>query len=239
MLRTLTIAAVAAWFAVIGSAAAQSKSKGVRKGGGTPIKPPPGSYIETGGMVVMEAENTASRLDLWKKKTAVAGYMGSGYLEFTGNSVNNGPARSPLIYIFTITKPGTYRLIIRASRDAPPKTRGDQANDCYVQVEGDYTAGGSAGLDILKKKTKLFGAREDSWRNWSERLDVRHKKHTALYNFKAGTTYMLTLYGRSKHYIADRIVFFRTGSVSINAAKEANLKESPRVAANGRQIANR
>ena len=54
------------------------------------------TYQESGGLVIMETENTPSALGLWQKKTSISGHSGSGYLDFTGNNYESGPATSPI-----------------------------------------------------------------------------------------------------------------------------------------------
>jgi len=179
----------------------------------------PPIFAEEDGILVIEAEATASEPGDWELRTDIPGYGGDGHLHFTGNREMSGRARSPLRYHFTIATPGTYRLVIRASRNAPEGTPGDQANDCYVRVDGDYASGGGAPLAILKDDTKLFGAKEDSWKRWAQRLDRKHEKYDALYEFAEGGRYILTVHGRSRSFNMDRIVFFHTDSFSLGEAK--------------------
>lgn len=63
-------------------------------------------FLEKSGIVMMEAESTASRLGKWKLKISVHGFSGSGHLEFTGNKPESGPPDSPLIYRFSVSKAG-------------------------------------------------------------------------------------------------------------------------------------
>ncbi|MGJ8634451.1 MAG: hypothetical protein ACSHX7_11085 [Luteolibacter sp.] len=74
-------------------------------------------YEEKDGVVVMEAENTASRLGKWKEKTEVEGFCGEGYLEFTGNSPVSGEPDSPLKYEFTVNRDGRYFLHLHAGKE--------------------------------------------------------------------------------------------------------------------------
>ncbi|MDX1565870.1 MAG: hypothetical protein R3236_10715, partial [Phycisphaeraceae bacterium] len=69
------------------------------------------AYNESGGLVIMEMENTQSALGLWQARNGpLTGYTGSGYLEFTGNKTTNGPPQSPLVFKFVINKAGLYYL---------------------------------------------------------------------------------------------------------------------------------
>ncbi|MCG8699160.1 MAG: T9SS type A sorting domain-containing protein, partial [Bacteroidales bacterium] len=188
----------------------------VEKGGGQNCD----TYTEIGGLVVMEAENTKSPLGKWKKSTSVKGFSGSGHIEFTGNKPSSGPANSPLTYKFTINQGGDYRLIFRAHKrlaGAAP----DHCNDSYIKVAGDYTAGqGGAPLSVLTKNNKFFGGASGGW-GWAQKIDVNHQKYSAIYKFKAGKTYTLTVSGRSQRFNIDRIVFFKT-SIPVATAQAAS-----------------
>jgi hypothetical protein len=89
-------------------------------------------YDESEGLIVMEAENSESPLGLWLKKTALSDFMGSGYLEFTGNDYLLGPANSPLSIHFKVNRGGTYVIDLRCAK---MKIDGqlDLANECYVR----------------------------------------------------------------------------------------------------------
>lgn len=62
-----------------------------------------GPFLEKNGIVVFEAESTASDLGKWVEKTEIDGFNGSGYMEFTGHSPGSSLASSPLEYEFKIT----------------------------------------------------------------------------------------------------------------------------------------
>jgi hypothetical protein len=178
------------------------------------------TYTDKNGLIIMEAENTPSKLDKWIIKKDVASYTGSAHLEFTGNGVNGGPATSPLTYTFTVQEGGEYRLIIRARKRLEGQPH-DKNNDGYVKVTGDFVAGNtSATTAMLKNNNKFFGGAENAW-GWAEKLDINHVKHDAVYIFKAGETYTLTISGRSINWNIDRIVFFKT-SMSLAQAKNTN-----------------
>ncbi len=72
----------------------------------SPSTPTSGTYLQANGLVVMEIENTPSPYDLWLKKTTLDGYTGLGYLEFSGNTTESGPAASPLEFKFKINQSG-------------------------------------------------------------------------------------------------------------------------------------
>jgi hypothetical protein len=211
-----------------GAGAVNGGDDGSSGGGGVAA----GTYLETGGIVVMESENTPSSLGLWAGRTDISGFTGSGHLEFTGNTEMSGKATSPLTYTFAIAKAGSYRLIIRGGKTPPDGTPSDQANDCYVRMDGSYTAGGDAPLSTLQADTKMYGAQENSWNGWTETLDSHSSgKDPAIYNLLAGETYTLTVSGRSRSYTMDRIVLFETGTYALSAAKAPTIPESPQSSA--------
>ncbi|MDQ8198650.1 hypothetical protein QEH56_10845 [Pelagicoccus enzymogenes] len=185
-------------------------------------------YHESNGIVIMEAENTASPLGQWIKESSDPNFTGEGYLRFDGNIYTHGPAISPLEYQFRIHTPGLYYLQLRCAetnQTIDGEHRDDVSNDCYVRVDGDYEASPEAGnnhtddapLSLLKSNTKFFGGKNDGsfvWQggyenNFQGRLDPggHQNKRVAIYNFKAGETYTLVIHGRSKAFKIDRIAF--------------------------------
>ena len=180
-------------------------------------------FLEEGGIVAMEAESTGSSLGQWIKKMDVENYEGDCHLEFTGNRPENGPPKSPLKYYFKITKPGIYQLTLRG-RKRLISERKDICNDCYVALKGDFENASTTTLDVLRSDTKMFGGRPDNW-GWATLLDVKHKKHPAIYKLKAGEIYEFTISGRSKNFNIDRILFVHE-DVGLIAAQRKNPPES-------------
>lgn len=205
-----------------------------------PIVPePPSAYVERNGLVIMEAENTLSDLDLWQEKTQVSGYSGSSYIEFSGNRPLNGPAKSPLEYTFTINQPGLYYLHLHVARESViinGELRNDVANDGFIRLDGDYKAGPNAGnshgkdapLANLMQDTKFFGGNDKQF-TWAtgNRLDLggHNNKRVAVYDLKAGNTYTFVLHGRSQLFKVDRIVF-RHIDVSRSDAQDLSKGET-------------
>lgn len=180
-------------------------------------------FLESGGIVAIEAESTTSGKGSWVEKTDVADFSGSCHLEFTGNSIMSGPPKSPLKYFFKVKKAGNYRLTIRARKRLETE-RHDLSNDCYVSLKGDFAAGGGAPLKILKTETKMFGGDADQW-GWTNQLDFDHKKADAIYDLKEDEVYELTISGRSKNFNFDRFLFIHE-SKDFRKTRSANPKES-------------
>lgn len=110
-------------------------------------------FLEENGIVVMEAENTKSDLNLWAFSNAtligrktwqstihetkeINDHKGTGYIHYTGTwlSWNDPEQVSPLEYTFEIKNEGIYRLYLRSFKKL--NEEGDKHNDCFIRVEG-------------------------------------------------------------------------------------------------------
>lgn len=182
-------------------------------------------FEEKGGIVMMEAESTASRLGKWKLMTSVDDFSGTGHLEFTGNKPESGPPNSPLVYRFTVSKAGNYTLVLRGHKNLISK-REDICNDCFVALDGDFESGNDTPKKILKSDTKMFGGAAKGW-GWCRKLDVNHKKWDPVYTLKPGETYELTVHGRSQNFNLDAILFLHE-SKGFNEIQNKLPKESDR-----------
>ncbi|MEM6260111.1 MAG: hypothetical protein AAGI37_17690 [Planctomycetota bacterium] len=189
-------------------------------------------FLESEGVVVIEAENSKSEPGNWKGKTDLEGFTGKGYIEYAGNKPAGGPPGTTLVYFFKIEKAGIYTLHLRAHKRLEGEEP-DKCNDAYVRVEGDYRAtkdaadkkNADATKAVLTKDTKLFGGSAEGW-GWAERLDLgNHQFRNPKYVFKAGQTYALGISGRSQRFGIDRIVF-RHESVDLKKAKDPERPES-------------
>lgn len=193
-------------------------------------------FLESDGVVVIEAESSSSKPGKWAGKTDIEGFTGKGHIEYTGNKPAGGPVGSTLVYFFKIEKAGTYTLHLRAHKRLEGE-KPDKCNDAYVRVEGKYNASKEAGdkhgddarLETLRKDTKLFGGSDKGW-GWAETLDLggHNNKRNPKYVFKAGETYALGVSGRSQRFNIDRIVF-RHESVGLKEAKDPEVPESEQV----------
>jgi hypothetical protein len=201
-------------------------------------------YQESGGIVVMEAERTPSSLgtgtDRWEIHTPgetnyVDGAVQEAHLEFQGNSSNGGDPKTPLTYKFKINQSGYYHLHLRA-RARLDGAASDKNNDCYVKMAGlngaSFGPGPNAGtghlddapLSLLTTSTKMYGGSPTSW-GWANQLDAGSNKRWPVYNFTAGSTYQLTVSGRSIKFNLDRIVL-RRSTILDTSAKSTAMPES-------------
>lgn len=189
-------------------------------------------FLEKNGLLIMEAENTKSDFGKWvfsdqaitvKDENApdihttvqLKDHRGTGYLRFAGKW-GDASESSPLVYKFKIKNKGTYRLLIRNLKGL--NEEGDKHNDCFIKMEGNFEVGvvdacvkdqtiEPPKVDILKHDTKFFGASNEKWKPAGQ-LDAHGVsfKPWAVYNFKAGEIYTLTIKGRSSKYYIDRIL---------------------------------
>ncbi len=204
-------------------------------------------YQEQGGILVMEAERTPSSLgtgtDRWELYTPgeanyVHGAVQEGHLEFQGNSSNGDDPKTPLTYRFKINESGYYHLHLRA-RQRLAGAAADKNNDCWVKVAGvngaTFGAGPDAGgshmddapLSLLTSYTKMYVSSPVTW-GWANLLDAggSTNKRWPVYHFNAGSTYVLTIAGRSINFNYDRVLF-RKSTIPDTSAKSASIPESP------------
>ena len=162
----------------------------------------------------------------------ITDHKGSGYLYFNSGdfwSVYNDQNKldafredNSLTYTFKIKNAGNYRLFLRSLKAIDTRNnecRGDSYNDCFIKMEGDFDAGevySSADCVntngyvpptkyMLSDYKKFFGASNQKWTT-TGKLDNHSTKPWAIYELKAGQTYTLTITGRSKNYMIDRIM---------------------------------
>lgn len=165
-------------------------------------------YLEKDGLVVIDA-GSGEPAGNWKRYTHsgelkfLDGFSGAGCIRFLGNTEVSGPPDSPVTYTIKIKTPGKYRLKMRAL-EAPLETgQGDKANDCYLKLEG---ADGWHG-----EFTKFVLLGESYQWSWNVMGEPRHHEFEPPgYDLKKGA-YKIQIAGRSKNFVADRIILYRTG----------------------------
>lgn len=144
-----------------------------------------------------------SPLGDWKLQTFKSGYSGSGYFYWDGpNKYGAPPTNSTLIYTFTLTQAGTYRIDFRGRRDQEGPCVGaasDECNDVYSKVD-----------DLEWEKTMMKGP----WGNWHWQgaIDAHNVGViNADYDLSAGT-HTLQVTGRSEGVILDAIAIYLKGT---------------------------
>jgi hypothetical protein len=191
--------------------------------------PTPEIKVTANDYIFMEAENTKSDLQNWKRiqfgdKNYVSNASGFSYIEFNGNKPSFGAPNSPLIYTFTAPKDGFFRLLMMSSKRLEGD-RGDWCNDVFVKMTGNFNSGTSLTKNELENYIKYFQegstkTPELEW-HWAQRAEKgKHVFHNLCYQFKKGETYTLTLAGRSKRFSVDYLVFYNSDKLSLRDAKE-------------------
>ncbi|MGF1508773.1 MAG: hypothetical protein ACFB9M_04635 [Myxococcota bacterium] len=78
---------------------------------------PAATFVEQEGEVIMEMESaTIPAGSEWTMQSELSGHTGTGYLQFRGNGVCNGPANDPVDFSFELTTQARFRLHLRAAR---------------------------------------------------------------------------------------------------------------------------
>ncbi|MGB0372306.1 MAG: PKD domain-containing protein, partial [Opitutales bacterium] len=212
-----------------------------------PLAAQSGPYLEVDGLLIMEAENTASQLDSDSNNPWVSlspgdnhyedGATGEEYIEFAGNGPAGGDPRSPLEYTFKINKGGNYAMAFRSHKRLQGQPD-DRCNDAYVRMAGNFdradrdeTNRPTWNVSNLEIDKKIYLSGEGH--GWGvagtlEHLEQVNNRHRpARYKFIAGETYTLTVSGRSERYGIDRIIFWHD-DLADEFAKDSALEESLR-----------
>ncbi|WP_082026555.1 Ig-like domain-containing protein [Flammeovirga sp. OC4] len=163
--------------------------------------------------MVWEAEDTESPLGKWKLRTPgdPLYYKGDGieafnqtYIEFRGAWASK---ESPLTYKFTCPKTGDYRMVMRLYQPLTEDEKGDQKNDMFVRLEGDYTSATTKPKTELEKDHKFWGRGVRVWGTCYS-LEIGGSHAHATYGLKEGEEYTLVMSGRSAGASIDYIMFY-------------------------------
>ncbi len=173
------------------------------------VNPPAGTgaFQESGGQVVMEAENFDSndtRLDPagenYTFATVTGGYVDAGYMYPASEDLNNSTwaNAAQCTYEIDFTNPGTYTIWLRRYCDD------DGHNSCHVGTDGVQVGGTCDNTNVGFS----------SW-HWHE--------HDITVSISAGRV-TFNLRRRERGYKVDRIVITKNG----NTPSGAGPPESPR-----------
>ncbi|PWJ37920.1 T9SS type A sorting domain-containing protein [Sediminitomix flava] len=163
--------------------------------------------------VVFEAEDTDSPLGKWALRTPSDPkyYKGDDleainqtYIEFTGGWASK---ESPLHYTFTCPKTGKYRLLMRLYQPLTESEKGDQKNDVFIRLEGNYTSETSKPKSELEKDHKFWGRGVRKWGTCYS-LEIGGGHLHARYGLIEGEEYTLIMSGRSPGASLDYIMFY-------------------------------
>lgn len=190
-------------------------------------------YVESNGVVVMEAEN-ADLVDGWTVKTpasvsdrTMVGSKGEGWLEwrgaqYTGNTVSESAAVAVLSYRFRIDHPGVYSFRWRSKQYDDVATF-DAGNDTFVRF-----ASGSvpAGTYDFSSFTKVWVQSRPSW-SWRTSGEPVHGEHhhNTMKRYYAAGLHEIQLAARSPGHAIDRLVLHRS-DVTFNESDFLQMAES-------------
>lgn len=198
-----------------------------------PVDPDPvdDDYAYGANWVAFEAEITKSDLGEWvirnegdekyRQGTNAEGPIGKDYIEFTGNAESGGSANSPLVYTFVAPTTGTYRVTARMLQNLEGAAW-DQSNDVYFKMEGDFESGidGWTKSDLTTNQ-KFYGRGKDNW-GALVNLEKGSAHAAALYKFKKGETYTMTVSGRSQRFCVDYFLIYEN-SLGLKVGEEVDI----------------
>lgn len=183
------------------------------------------TFVEENGILTIEMESGDFSGTFWQKKTDIADYTGSGYLQYIGGHFTGIPGNSQITYTFRIQNPGRYSFKMRAYRTS------HEDNDVWVRfpdggvmtkIEGDNT-----GVKDDEWFKFLIGARNA----WSYFMKTQHSHtgeslHDVYVDFPAAGVYTVQVSGRSTGFRLDRFTLYNTsGFYGMNPANPESDRE--------------
>lgn len=193
------------------------------------------------GFIAFEPEITASNLGMWKlREKGKEGYFPENnnyikrdsdlaptrdnYLEFTGNNLNGGTPKSPLVYTFKCRKSATYKLVMRMLQPLEPCSggshctdngfeKGDKRNDLWIKLEGNFSSNNQLPVSVLAANNKFWGRGQRRWGSvykMETHVNGNKVQQVPAYNLIGGETYTLTLSGRAQGCSIDYVLFYES-----------------------------
>lgn len=214
---------------------------------GSPQTITPDSFIEQGGLLVVELESLDSPLG-WQKKRG-DGALGS-YLEWEGQNHFNQPGNGLITIRLAVDTPGTYQFAWRSSiREGTSST---DANDSWLRIQADnfYGVRSSQVTPVCPNEQLASnrcsgrvpnGSSKEGWfkvyrsggvtGDWQWRsFTSDNDAHVILADFDRKGEYLLEISARSKNHAIDRFVLFRSRNIDNNVdesfATDASRPES-------------
>ena len=190
-------------------------------------------YIESNGVVVMEAEN-AHLADGWMVKTpasisdpTMAGSTGEGWIEWSGdqyigNTISESAAVAVLRYRFRIDHPGVYSFRWQ-SKQYDDVASFDAGNDTFVRFASGSVPSGSFDFSAFTK-VWVQSRTAWSWRTSGEPVHGEHYHNLMKRNYEAGV-HEIQLAARSPGHAVDRLVLHRS-DVTFSESSFLQMAES-------------
>ncbi|WP_378181230.1 Ig-like domain-containing protein [Aquimarina sp. SS2-1] len=185
------------------------------------------AYEEKNGLVIIEAENLSVPGN-WKKKSAISGFTGSGYIEWTGPDHFNDPGNGVINTKIKINTAGRYEFLWRSKvgeGDSPT-----EANDTWLKFPDADEFYGQKGNERVYPKgsgqtpnpegasgegyLKVYSTGTTNW-TWATKTSD-NDPHDIFVEFDTPGVYTMLISGRSKHHILDRVTLNRTSANATN-----------------------
>jgi hypothetical protein len=194
-----------------------------------------GYFVESGGLLVIEAESIGTFPDAWRNASnhtapnlnlSAGAASGNDFLTWQGSQSFGTPGNSTLIYPIEITTPGTYRFNWR--NQVGNGTNTTEHNDTWLRITSDAFYGEQNGGSIVCPKGfnpaqndctgsapeggggngwfKVYSSGANSWR-WQARTSD-NDAHNIFVRFDSPGLYEIQLSARSSFHIVDRMVLF-------------------------------
>ncbi|WP_299245966.1 Ig-like domain-containing protein [uncultured Aquimarina sp.] len=183
------------------------------------------TYEEKNGLVVIEAENLSASGN-WQKKSAISGFTGGGYLEWTGPDHFNDPGNGVINTKIKINSAGRYKFLWRSKVGEGDSAT--EANDTWLKFPDASEFYGQKGSERVYPKgsgktpnpegasgegyLKVYSTGTTNW-TWTTKTSD-NDPHDVFVEFDSPGIYTMLISGRSKHHIVDRVTLNRT---SVNA----------------------
>jgi hypothetical protein len=187
-------------------------------------------FIEKEGIVRVDIENPSAINNGWTTSTTLSGFVGSGYLIWTGNDNFNAPGIGIMKFSVKINNPGTYQFVW-SSRIATG-TSNTEHNDSWLRIQGDDFYGEKAGTGERVypkgsgKTPNPEGTSSEGWLKvymnrtgeWFWRSSTNDKDPFNIFaTFDKTGTYDVEISGRSKSHAIDQFVLFRADQTLLKA----------------------
>lgn len=195
-------------------------------------------FMEREGIVRVDIENPSTTPNDWETATAILGFLGEGYLLWTGSDNFSVPGRGVITFPVQINTPGTYQFVWR-SRITIGNSNTEH-NDSWLRIEGDDFFGEKAttGERVFPRGTGKTpnpeGASRDGWfksymntlNRWFWRSSTNDNDPFDIFvTFNTAGTYNVEISGRSNGHAIDQFVLFRTNR-SLGEAQTADFSET-------------
>lgn len=183
-----------------------------------------GNYLSENGNIIIEAESYPVT-EGWQYKADTTKHSGFGYLEWNMDGQGIEAGKGILDYSFEIQEAGNYQLFLRARMADPtnrPDTPDPDGNDVWVKFTGGNDVGNQQPLGDKWNKIAILG-HPSGW-TWNTNADAG-KPHpiTPVCRYFEKGVYSITISGRSKGYILDKIALVKYSKKPDSSFKNESL----------------